>query len=119
MKGTRMEKHKASDHTLFAIHSERGAAEHRIRVAGELDLAVTGLLDREVRRVEATDAPKIVIDLGDLEFLDASGAALLFDLERRFRCNGRRLRLSRPSFEQVRRVLDVTGIGEKLLFEAA
>jgi anti-sigma B factor antagonist len=114
-----MEKHRALAHTPFTIHSERGVAEHRIHLAGEMDLAVTDQLDREVQKVEATDAAKIVIDLGDLEFLDASGVALLFDLECRSRCNGRRLRLKEPSSEQVRRVLAVTGIGDKLSFEAA
>jgi anti-sigma B factor antagonist len=114
-----MEQRQAVEHTPFMIHSERGPAEHRIRLTGELDLAVADQLDREYQRVEATDTPKIVIDLADLEFLDARGVALLFDLQRRSRCNGRRLRLSDPSSEQVRRVLHVTGIGEKLPFEAA
>jgi anti-sigma B factor antagonist len=114
-----MEKREALEYTPFTIHSERGVAEHRIRLAGEMDHAVTGELDREVQRVEATDAPKIVIDLGALEFLDASGVALLFDLECRSQGNGRRLRLREPSSEQVRRMLAVTGIDKKLPFEPA
>jgi anti-sigma B factor antagonist len=114
-----MEKREALEYTPFTIHSERGVAEHRIRLAGEMDHSVTDELDREMRRVEATGAPKIVIDLGDLEFLDASGVALLFDLECRSRCNGRRLRLRRPSSDQVRRMLAVTGIGKALPFEPA
>jgi anti-anti-sigma factor len=109
----------ASNRAKFAIHSEREAGEHRIRIAGEMDLAVTAEVEREVRRVEATDASRIVIDLAGLEFLDATGAALLFDFESRSRRDGRRLRLRRPVSGQVHRVLDITGIGERLPFEAA
>lgn len=101
----------------FTIRSERGPNEHRIRVFGEMDLAVTGELDRELRRVEASDAPRIVLDLNGLEFLDASGAGLLFDLGSRSQHNGSRVRLRGALSHQVRRVLEVTGIGPTLPFE--
>ena len=118
MGALRMEKRtRAPACARFTIRSERGPNEHRIRVFGEMDLAVTGELDRELRRVEASDAPRIVLDLDGLDFLDASGAGLLFDLGSRSLRDGSRLRVRGASSHQVRRVLDVTGIGPTLPFE--
>jgi anti-anti-sigma factor len=111
------------EHTLtlgerhFAMRRERVNGSERIRVLGELDLAVIGFVDREMKRAEASDASRIVLDLGQLEFLDASGIRLLLDLSERSRGNGRRLRISGSGAPQVQRVLELTGVGELLPFE--
>jgi anti-anti-sigma factor len=98
----------------FAIQSERNQAVEHLRVLGEMDLSVVGELDDEMRRAEATDAKRIELDLDQLEFLDASGIRLLLDLDRRSRSNGRRLRIRPASSPQVRKVLELTGVGELL-----
>jgi anti-anti-sigma factor len=98
----------------FAIQSERNQAVEHVRVLGEMDLSVVGELDDEMRRAEATDAKRIELDLDQLEFLDASGIRLLLDLDRRSRSNGRRLRIRPASSPQVRKVLELTGVGELL-----
>jgi anti-sigma B factor antagonist len=102
--------------TRFALHSEREESEHRVRVFGEIDMAVTGAVDSEMRRVEATDAETILLDLDQLEFLDASGIRLLMDLDARSRGNGGRLRIIPASAPQVQRVLDLTGVADLLPF---
>jgi anti-sigma B factor antagonist len=101
---------------LFSVHSERSDAEHRVRVFGEIDMAVTDVVDSEMRRVEATDAETILLDLDQLEFLDASGIRLLMDLYARSRDNGGRLRIIPASAPQVRRVLELTGVTDLLPF---
>jgi anti-anti-sigma factor len=98
----------------FAVQSEQTNAGEHIRVLGELDLSVTGLVDREIRRAEATDAPSIVLDLQQLEFLDASGIRLLLRASGRSQADGNRLRIRRASAPQVERVLELTGVGEIL-----
>ena len=98
----------------FAVQSERNDAVEHVRVLGELDLSVVGQLDSEMRRAEATDAKSIELDLDQLEFLDASGIRLLLDLDRRSRSNGRRLQIRPASSPQVRRVLELTRVGELL-----
>lgn len=100
----------------FTIRSERTAAGEQIQVLGEMDMSVTEDLDREVRRAEAGDAPLIVLDLAQLDFLDAAGVQLLLDLKARSDANGRRLRMTRASSPHVRRVLEVTGAGAVLPF---
>jgi anti-anti-sigma factor len=102
----------------FAVHTESSEAVERVWVLGEMDLSVVGQLDSEMRRAEATDATRIELDLDRLEFLDASGIRLLLNLNRRSRRNGRRLRIKPASSPQVRRVLELTGVGEMLPIEA-
>ena len=73
-----------------------------------------GSVDREMRRAEASDAPRIVLDLGELEFMDASGVRLLLQLSARSESNGNRLRIIGSRAPQVRRVLELTGAGDAL-----
>jgi anti-sigma B factor antagonist len=98
----------------FLVQSERTNRSEHIRVLGEMDLSVIGLVDREMRRAEATDAERIVLDLDGLEFMDASGIRLLLNASKRSRSNGGRLRITRAASPQVRRVLELTGVGELL-----
>jgi anti-anti-sigma factor len=102
----------------FAVQSERSASVEHVRVLGEMDLSVVGLLDSEMRRAEATDAVSIELDLDQLDFLDAAGIRLLLDLNRRSLRNGRRLRIRPASSPHVRRVLELTGVGKLLPLEA-
>src|SRR5512144_1385912 len=87
-----------------------------VSVRGEMDMSVTDAVDREVRLAEASDATSIVLDLNRLEFMDASGIRLLLALDSRFRSNGGRLRITRATHPQVRRVLELTGIDKLLPF---
>jgi anti-anti-sigma factor len=98
----------------FWVESERKDAVEHVRVLGEMDLSVVAELDGEMRRAEATDATEIELDLGQLEFLDASGLRLLLDLNRRSQSNGGRLRIKPASSPHVQRVLELTGVGEQL-----
>lgn len=104
------------DTAQFGLRRERREGGERILVHGEMDLATIGIVDREVRRAEATDAASIVLDLDQLEFLDASGVRLLLDVSARSRTNGDRLRITRASGPQVQRVFELTGVGDVLPF---
>jgi anti-anti-sigma factor len=105
-----------ADDRAFTVRSERTEAGERIRLVGEMDLSVVDQLDREMRRAEATDAESILLDLDELEFLDASGIRLLLDLNHRSESNGGRLRITRARAPQVRRVIELTGVGDVLPF---
>ena len=103
----------------FALHTDHLDSGERIRVGveGEMDLSVIDLVDREVGQAEATDASAIVLDLDQLEFMDAAGVGLLLQLNARSQSNGRRLRIAGEGSQQVQRVLELTGLGELLPFE--
>jgi anti-anti-sigma factor len=103
----------------FGLHSDRVDAGGQIRVGveGEMDLSVIALVDREVERAEATDASKILLDLDELEFMDASGVRLLLDLSARSEGDGGRLRITGARSPQVQRVLELTGADALLPIE--
>ncbi|MDX6606617.1 MAG: hypothetical protein QOD14_1157 [Solirubrobacterales bacterium] len=104
------------DGPRFALQSERTDAGEHVRVLGEMDLSVIGRVDREMQRAEATDAARIVLDLDELEFLDASGIRLLLHLNARSQRDGGRLSIRPARSQQVQRVLELTGVGDVLPF---
>ena len=105
---------RKTDLTRFAVRSERAGGDERVRLLGEMDLSVIGGVDREMQRAEAGDADRIVLDLRELEFLDASGIRLLLHLNDRSKSNGGRLRITRSGFPQVQRVMELTGAARLL-----
>ena len=106
----------APDGPRFTLQSERTETGEHVRVLGEMDLAVVGRVDHEMRRAEGTDASRIVLDLDELEFLDAAGIRLLLHLNARSQSNGSRLRIRRARSTQVKRVIELTGVGDTLPF---
>jgi anti-anti-sigma factor len=102
----------------FEVKSERTSAGHRIRVSGEMGLSVIDAVDREIRHAEEADSERILLDLDQLEFLDAAGIRMLLDADARSKGKGRRLQITRAASAQVQRVLDLTGVGEVLPFAA-
>jgi anti-sigma B factor antagonist len=87
-----------------------------VRPRGALDLAAAEPLASELKRVEATDASAIVVDLSGIEFMDCSGIRVLVEADRRSRRDGERLRLVR-GVGQVDRVIRLTGVDEILRFD--
>jgi anti-anti-sigma factor len=100
----------------LVVRRERTGGDERVSLQGEMDLSVIGSVDREMRRAESGDASRIVLDLDELEFLDASGIRLLLHLNARSRSNGGRLCMTRARSPQVQRVIDLTGAGDVLPF---
>ncbi len=93
----------------LVVCSERDGVLHTISVRGELDLATADVLERELVRVEATDALSIVLDLSALTFIDSTGVRLLIGAHARSRADSNRLTLLRgPS--TVQRVFKLTGV---------
>jgi anti-anti-sigma factor len=104
------------DPRRFDVRRERAGGDERVHLLGEMDLSVIGSVDREMRRAEAGDAARIVLDLEELEFLDASGIRLLLHLEARSKSNGGRFRITKATSPQVQRVIELTGAGDVLPF---
>jgi anti-anti-sigma factor len=106
------------DDRAFALHSERVGGQEHIRLRGEMDLSAIGRVDREMQRAEASDATRIVLDLAELEFIDASSVGLLLRLNDRAEGNGRRLRIRTGRAPQVERLLELTGADQLLPLES-
>jgi anti-sigma B factor antagonist len=99
----------------LTMHSERDGVLHAISVQGELDLATANDLERELVRVEGSDALSIVLDLSGLQFIDSTGVRLLISAHARSRADSNRLTLLRGP-KPVQRVLELTGILDILPF---
>jgi anti-anti-sigma factor len=81
--------------TGFGLTIEELDGAVRIALRGELDLAHAYTFDEELRRVEETRPPCVVLDLRELRFLDSCGLARLLAARRRARKLGHRLLLVR------------------------
>jgi anti-sigma B factor antagonist len=80
----------------------------KIRVEGELDLAVAEQLEQALVRAGA-ECREVLIDLGGCEFIDSTGIAAIVNAHKRLAERGTRVVACAPS-TQVLRVLSVTGL---------
>lgn len=80
----------AGRHSQFCCQRSRVGDEINVKVVGELNIKTVPELDRALRRAWAS-AKVIVLDLRELEFVDSSGAHLIFQADRRIRRSGGRL----------------------------
>jgi anti-sigma B factor antagonist len=83
-----------------------------LALRGELDLAHAYSFDEELRRVEETSPPCIVLDLHELTFMDSCGLGRVVAARRRARRAGRRLILVRGG-RAVQRLLAMTRVDEE------
>jgi anti-anti-sigma factor len=95
---------------------------HRLVLSGELDLASADTLADAVSKLCADGSKQIVLDIGKLEFIDSTGLRAI--LSSRVVCAENNCTLSvAPNADevspQVRRLLQVTGLLERLPFENA
>ena len=97
----------------LSVASEQESDAVSLRVGGELDLATCPVLSEEVESVFVGDPATILVDLCDVTFIDSRGIAVLLATLTRCEAEGRELRVTTAS-NQVRRVLELTGVAERL-----
>jgi anti-sigma B factor antagonist len=85
--------------------------------SGDLDLAGAPLLERALVDAQATDAPAIVLDLRDVDFMDSSGLRTVIVAAQRAEEDASRFALV-PGKAQVMRVFEITRMEERLEFVA-
>jgi anti-anti-sigma factor len=99
--------------TQFRVEVKQDDRVAVIALFGELDLASSPALEDELARVFNSEAPTVVIDLRQLDFMDSTGLSILVRAHQRAIDSERRLALvtGRP---QVQRLLTLTGVTERL-----
>jgi anti-anti-sigma factor len=97
---------------MLAVHVAQDGVVCRIGLRGELDLANAGTAEAELDAALESGAP-VVVDMRQLEFIDSTGIALLV---RAMQVDGNASGLSflRSEFDAVNRVLELTGVGERM-----
>ena len=91
-----------------------GAGEQvTVSLKGELDLSTVAKVEEELRRVEASDATLLVLDLSGLTFLDSTGLRAVITADERARAQGRRFVIIKGP-DAVQRVFAITRLEERL-----
>lgn len=103
---------------LFEIEATEGRDGIVIHVKGELDLAQSPRLDRALADSEAGEAPRIVLDLDGLTFIDAAGLHCLDAASARSAENGTRTWMTRGKGD-VAAMLHLTSLDLTLPFVGA
>ena len=97
---------------LEVTTAERDGFVH-VSLLGELDLSTVGKVQEELRRVERSSPPTVVIDLSRVTFLDSTGLRCIVTADERARDEGRRLVIVRGP-DPVQRVFSITRLEERL-----
>lgn len=95
-------------HFTLREHFERDGMV-RLELSGELDLAVAGRLESRLREL-AGDRYHVQLDLSQLEFMDSSGIRAVIAALNNSRSDGWQLTINPQLTDQVRRVIEITGI---------
>jgi anti-sigma B factor antagonist len=90
-----------------------------IQLDGELDLANAPALEHELEAALSNGNGRVVVDMSELTFIDSTGIALLVTAASGADGDGNgdgRIRFLRSRAAAVTRVLDLTGVAERLPF---
>ena len=98
----------------FSVRSRDSKGDLVLTVVGEVDIATIGELHRALERALRSAAPRIVVDLSGVAFMDASGAALLLRYDALARAFGHSLVVVRGT-PCVQRLLELTGVAYRLV----
>ena len=102
---------------LLSIQSQRSGDVHLIALEGELDLANAEALEAELERAFEGGEHGVVVDMAALTFIDSTGIALLIATVARAE-DSDRLRFVPSQAAAVVRVLEITGVDQRLPFVA-
>ena len=103
------------EHGPLTIRSSRQEDEHVVALYGELDLGGVEVLQDEIRRVEQSDAGRIIVDLSGLDFMDSTGLRSMLQIHARSRTDGDRVVFLRGG-PIVQRLFEITQTESRLPF---
>jgi anti-anti-sigma factor len=92
--------------------------EVRVRPVGALDLSTARVLEDQLAELRDTGFRRLVLDLGELSFMDSTGLRLVLRWDAEARKDGFELSLT-PGPPLVQRVFEVTGTLDNLPFVRA
>ena len=100
----------------LVIRSQRDGDVHVVRLVGELDKDSAPRFEAELKRVEATDAREIIVDLSGLTFIGSDGLKVFIHANARSRDGANRLMLVRGS-DEVQSTFEMSGLLSRLPFD--
>ena len=97
------------------IAADRDDRKARLVLGGELDMAARFQAEQALDQLLAEPVEQLVVDLGEVTFVDSTGMGLVLEVNDRARSEGFRLRLLRGPAE-VQRVFELAGVADVLPF---
>ena len=88
---------------------ETAGGQIELHVRGDLDIATSGLLGRELHDLLDLDLPYLGVDLSGVSFIDSSALSVLVRTHERAQNRGHRMEFLRPSPACVK-VFTITGL---------
>ena len=85
-----------------------------VRTAGELDASTAPQLRDCFEELMRADCRDVVVDMGELDFIDSTGLGVLVAALKRFRSSGGSLSVTDPR-PQIRKVLELTNLDREFL----
>lgn len=80
-----------------------------VRLSGEVDVSNAAMVRRSIVDSISNQVVELVVDLGEVRYLDSAGIAMLFDLSRRLAEHEQRFIVLVPSSSLIRRSLEASG----------
>jgi anti-sigma B factor antagonist len=99
----------------IVIDERHGGGALTLRLRGELDLEGASCLRAHLERLQRSYRGRLVLDLGEVEFIQSAGIAVLLEADGYARRDGWMLEI-RPGPAHVQRVLRFTGVLDHLPF---
>jgi anti-sigma B factor antagonist len=97
------------------IAADRDDRRARLVLGGELDMDARFQAEQALDQLLAEPLEQLVVDLGEVTFVDSTGMGLVLEVNDRARSEGFRLRLLRGPAE-VQRVFELAGVADVLPF---
>ena len=116
MKGVKNMSRASTGETAFSARIEPHGKTVDIEASGDLDLSVAKTFEDELRKALSNGTAEVVLNLGQVTFIDSTGLRALIRVSAETRHNGGRLSIRRELSPPVKRLLDLTGCGDQLPF---
>jgi anti-anti-sigma factor len=97
------------------ISADRDARKARLVLGGELDMAARFQAEPVLDDLLSSPVEQLVVDLGEVTFVDSTGMGLVLEIHDRARAEGFELRLLRGP-DEVQRVFELAGVADVLPF---
>jgi anti-anti-sigma factor len=97
------------------ISAERDARKARLVLGGDLDMAARFQAEQALDALLAEPVEQLVVDLGEVTFVDSTGMGMVLEVHDRARTEGFKLRLLRGP-KDVQRVFELAGVADVLPF---
>ncbi|HTX31279.1 MAG TPA: STAS domain-containing protein [Solirubrobacteraceae bacterium] len=99
----------------FSVSSRRLEDGILVALAGDVDLGTATVVDDELCRAGESES-LIVLDLGEVSFMDSTGLRTVIAADQRLRASGGSLRIVNVP-AQVSRLFELVGVSERLAID--